>query len=84
MDDVDYLVEDNTMDDFFLSSKKDRVQGKPTFEDDPKLKITEKADHSKMAQRRVQAGNKMQMLGNDSSNWRKTQSDSTFEQLQNN
>ena len=63
MDDVDYHVEDNTMDDFFLSLRKDRVQGKPTFEDDPKIKITEKADHSKMAQRRVQAGNKMQMLG---------------------
>ena len=29
MDDVDYLVEDNTMDDFCLSSRKDRAQVSP-------------------------------------------------------
>ena len=35
MDDVDYLVEDNTMDDFCLSSEMDGTHGKSTFEDDP-------------------------------------------------
>ena len=35
MDDLDYLGEDNTMDDFFLSSGKDRAEGKPAIEDDP-------------------------------------------------
>ena len=35
MDDVDYLVEDNAMDDFFLSSEMDETHGKSTFEDDP-------------------------------------------------
>jgi DNA-directed RNA polymerase V subunit 1 len=34
MDDVDYLVEDNAMDDFCLSSKMDGTHDKPTFEDD--------------------------------------------------
>ena len=34
MDDVDYLVEDNTMDDFCLSSEMDGTHGNPTFEDD--------------------------------------------------
>ena len=35
MDDVDYLVEDNAMDDFCLSSEMDGTYGKSTFEDDP-------------------------------------------------
>ena len=37
MDDVDYLVEDNARDDFFLSSEMDVTHGRTTFEDDPKL-----------------------------------------------
>ena len=35
MDDVDYLVEDNAKDDFFLSSEMDGTHGRTTFEDDP-------------------------------------------------
>ena len=34
MDDVDYLVGDNAMDDFSLSSEIDRTHGRTTFEDD--------------------------------------------------
>ena len=34
MDDVDYLVEDNAMDEFFLSSEMDGTHGRTTFEDD--------------------------------------------------
>ena len=33
LDDVDYLVEDNAMDDLCLPLGKDRAKGKPTFED---------------------------------------------------
>ena len=35
MDDVDYLVEDNAMDGFCLSSEMDGTHGKSTFKDDP-------------------------------------------------
>ena len=35
MDDVDYLVEDNEMDDFCLSSEMNGTHGKSTFEDGP-------------------------------------------------
>ena len=34
MDDVDYLIEDNAMDDFCLSSEMDGSHGRTTFEDD--------------------------------------------------
>jgi len=34
MDDVDYLVQDNAMDDFCLSSEIDGTHGRTTFEDD--------------------------------------------------
>jgi hypothetical protein len=63
MDDVDYLVEDNAMDDICLSSEMDGTHDKPTFEDDPEQQLLRRAAHGKMAQWRVQAGNKMQMLG---------------------
>jgi hypothetical protein len=49
------------MDDFCLSSEMDGTHGKTTFED--WTAITEMVAHGKMAQWRVQAGNKMQMLG---------------------
>ena len=39
MDDVDYLAEDNTMDDFCLSSGMDGTDGRSTFEDDPELEL---------------------------------------------
>ena len=35
MDDVNYLVEGNTMDDFCLSSEMDGTHGSTTVEDDP-------------------------------------------------
>ena len=63
MDDVGYLVEDNAMDDFCLSSEMDGTHGMPTIEDDPEQQLLRRAAHGKMAQLRVQAGNKMQMLG---------------------
>ena len=39
MDDVDYLVEDNAMDDFSLSSEMDGTHGRTTFEDDPEQEL---------------------------------------------
>ena len=39
MNDVGYLVEDNTMDDFCLSSETDVTHGKSTFEDDPEQQL---------------------------------------------
>ena len=63
MDDVDYLVEDNAMDDFCLSSKMDGTHGRTTFEDDPEQQLPRGAANGKLAQWQVQAGNKMQMLG---------------------
>ena len=39
MNDVGYLVEDNAMDDFCLSSETDGTHGKSTFEDDPILSL---------------------------------------------
>ena len=50
MDDVDYLVEDNAMDDFCLSSEMDGTHGKSTFEDDPEQQL-------------LRCRLKMQMLG---------------------
>jgi hypothetical protein len=63
MDDVDYLVEDNAMDDFCFSSEMDGTHGKTTSEDDPEQQLLLRAAHGKMTQWRVQVGNKMQMLG---------------------
>ena len=39
MDDVDYLVEDNIIDDFCLSSEMDGTHGRTTFEDDPEQQL---------------------------------------------
>ena len=39
MDDVDYLVEDNAMDDFFLSLEMDGTHGRTTSEDDPEHQL---------------------------------------------
>ena len=39
MDDVDYLVEDNAMDDFCLSPEMEGTHGKFTFEDDPEQQL---------------------------------------------
>ena len=50
MDDVDYLVEDNTMDDFCLSSKMDGTHGRTTFEDDPGQQLLRRAVHGRLAQ----------------------------------
>ena len=35
LDDVDYLVEDNVMDDFCLSPEMEETHGRTTFENDP-------------------------------------------------
>ena len=45
MDDVDYLIEDNTMGDFFLSSEMDGTHGSTTFEDYPEHKLLRRAAH---------------------------------------
>ena len=50
MDDVDYLVEDNTMDDFCLSSEMDGTHGRTTSEDDPEQQLLRRAAHGKLAQ----------------------------------
>ena len=73
MDDVDYLVEDNAMDDFCLSSEMDGTHGKSTFKDDPGQQLLRRAAHGKLA-RWVQAGNKNANARNDSSNWEKLNS----------
>ena len=39
MDDVNYLVEDNAMDDFCLSPEMDGIHGRTTFEDDPEQQL---------------------------------------------
>ena len=39
MDDVDYLVEDNAMDDFRISSGMDVTHGRTTFGDDPEQEL---------------------------------------------
>ena len=51
MDDVDYLVEDNQMDDFGLSSEMDGTHGKSTFEDGPGQQLLRRAAHGKLARR---------------------------------
>ena len=45
MDDVDYLVEDNAMDDFFLSSEMDGIHGRSTLEDDFGQQLLRRAAH---------------------------------------
>ena len=49
MDDVDYLVEDNKMDDFFLSSEMDGTHGKSTFKDEPGQQPLRRGAHGKLA-----------------------------------
>ena len=58
MDDVDYLVEDNVMDDFCLSSEMDGTHGRTTFEDDPEQQLLRGAAHGKLAQWRCELGTK--------------------------
>ena len=45
MDDVEYLVEDNTMDDFFLSSEMDGTHGRTNFENNPDQKLPRRVVH---------------------------------------
>src|SRR6266496_4328898 len=45
MDDVEYLVEDNTMSDFCLSSEMDGTHGRTTFEDDSEQQLLRRAAH---------------------------------------
>ena len=62
MDDVDYLVEDNEMDDFCLSSEMNGTHGKSTFENGPGQQLLRRQPKENWHDR-VQAGNKMQPLG---------------------
>ena len=59
---MDYLVEDNAMDDFFLSSEMDGTHGRTTFEDDPGQQLLRRQPMENWHDG-VQAGNIMQMLG---------------------
>jgi hypothetical protein len=49
-EDVDYLVEDNAMDDICLSPELDGTLGMPTLNIVVKIKISEKDDSRKMTQ----------------------------------
>ena len=49
MDDVDYLVEDNAMDDFCLSPEMEGTHGRTTFEDDPGQQLLRRIAHGKLA-----------------------------------
>jgi DNA-directed RNA polymerase-5 subunit 1 len=52
LEDVDYLVEDNAMDDICLSSELDGTLGVPTFDHSGgNIKTSEKGNSRKMAQR---------------------------------
>ena len=50
MDDVDYLVEENAMDDFCLSLEMDGTHGRTTFEDDPEQQLLRSAVQGRSAQ----------------------------------
>ncbi|XP_044951357.1 DNA-directed RNA polymerase V subunit 1 isoform X1 [Hordeum vulgare subsp. vulgare] len=63
LDDVDYLVEDNAMDDFCLSPELDGTHGMPTFEDNPEEQTTENG--SSWENGTTANAN----AGNDSGNW---------------
>ena len=56
LDDVDYLVEDNTMDDFCLSPEMYGTHGWTTFEDDPDQRLPRRVVHGRMAQWRCKLG----------------------------
>jgi DNA-directed RNA polymerase-5 subunit 1 len=49
-EDVDYLVDDNAMDDICLSPDLDGTLGMPTFEYNGEIKTSEKGDSRKIAQ----------------------------------
>ena len=57
MDDVDYLVEDNTGKDFCLSSEMDGTHGRTTLEGDPKQQLL-RGKPIEIGTMAVQAGNK--------------------------
>ncbi|KAF7083625.1 hypothetical protein CFC21_087393 [Triticum aestivum] len=59
LDDVDYLVEDNALDDLCLSPEMDGTHGMPTFEDNPEQQTTEKGSSWENGTTE----------GNDSGNW---------------
>ena len=48
MDDVDYLVEDNAMDDFCLSPEMYGTHSKSTFEDNPGQQLLRRTSHGKL------------------------------------
>ena len=56
MDDVDYLVEDNAMDDFCLSPEMNGTHGKSTFGDDIGQQLPRRAAHGGLAQWRCKLG----------------------------
>ena len=62
MDDVDYLVEENAMDDFCLSPEMDGTHDRTTFENDPKQQLL-RGLLMGIGTMAVQAGKKMQILG---------------------
>ena len=55
---MDYLVEDNAMDDFCLSPEMDGTHDKSTFEDDIGQQLPRRATHGGLAQWRCNLGTK--------------------------
>ncbi|XP_048537940.1 DNA-directed RNA polymerase V subunit 1-like [Triticum urartu] len=69
LDDVDYLVEDNAMDDICLSPEMDGIHGMPTFEDDPEQQNTEKDSSWENGTTAGASWEQNANAGNDSGNW---------------
>nr|XP_040247987.1 DNA-directed RNA polymerase V subunit 1 isoform X2 [Aegilops tauschii subsp. strangulata] len=69
LDDVDYLVEDNAMDDICLSPEMDGTHGMPTFEDDPEQQNTEKDSSWENGTTAGASWERNANAGNDSGNW---------------
>nr|XP_020172612.2 DNA-directed RNA polymerase V subunit 1-like [Aegilops tauschii subsp. strangulata] len=68
LDDVDYLVEDNTMDDICLSPEWDGTHGMPTFEDNPEQQITEEGNSWENDTTANASWEQNAIAGNDSGN----------------
>ena len=81
MDDVDYLVEDNVMDDLYLSSEMDGTHGRTTSEDDPEQQLLRRAVQGGLAQGGA-SWEQNANAGNDSGNWGKTKQSRVFPTFQ--
>ncbi|CAM0946849.1 unnamed protein product [Alopecurus aequalis] len=69
LDDVDYLDEDNDMDDICLSPQLDGTLGMPTFEDGVEQQVTEKGGSWENGTTANSSWEQNASAGNDSDNW---------------